>query len=107
MDERPIGRNLPCPPSLPPHHPSSMHLRILHRTTFTYAGKAHDSFNEVRLRPVDDATQHCREFKLRTTPGTVPREYDDFYGNTVHYFEVADPHSKLIIESHSTIETVP
>ena len=32
-----------------------MHLSILHRTTFTYAGKAHDSFNEVRLRPIDDA----------------------------------------------------
>ena len=60
-----------------------MHLRVLHRTTFNYAGKAHDSFNETRLRPINDATQRCIDFKLRLTPGATPREYDDFYGNTV------------------------
>ena len=84
-----------------------MHLRVLHRTTFTYAGKAHDSFNEVRLRPIVDATQRCSEFKLHLTPGTTPREYDDFYGNTVHYFELADNHTKLVIEAVSMVETVP
>jgi transglutaminase-like putative cysteine protease len=84
-----------------------MHLRILHRTTFSYAGKAHDSFNEVRLHPVDDATQRCHAFKLRMTPGATPREYGDFYGNTVHYFEVIENHSKLIIEAISTVETTP
>src|SRR5947209_8595189 len=84
-----------------------MQLRVLHRTTFAYAGKAHDSFNEVRLRPVDDGTQQCREFKLRLTPGAIPREYDDFYGNTVHYFEVAEPHPRLVIEALSVVETIP
>jgi transglutaminase-like putative cysteine protease len=84
-----------------------MHLRVLHRTTFTYAGKAHDSFNEVRLRPSRDATQSCRDFKLRLTPGATPRAYDDFYGNTVHYFEVVDNHTKLSIEAISLVDTVP
>ncbi len=84
-----------------------MHLRILHRTTFSYAGKATDSFNEVRLRPVRDAAQECRDFKLRLTPGAVPREYDDFYGNTVHYFEVPASHGKLVIEAVSLVDTVP
>ncbi|MEO5959146.1 MAG: transglutaminase family protein, partial [Opitutaceae bacterium] len=84
-----------------------MHLRVLHRNTFTYAGKAHDSFNEIRLRPVNDALQRCRDFKLLVVPGTTPREYDDFYGNTVHYFEVAGNHSKLVIEAVSVVETVP
>ena len=84
-----------------------MHLRILHRTTFSYAGKAHDSFNETRLRPIDDDTQRCQDFKLRTTPGTTQREYGDFYGNTVHYFEVIENHSKLVIESVSSVETKP
>ncbi len=82
-----------------------MHLRLLHRTTFTYAGKAHDSFNEVRLRPVSDATQQCHDFKLRLTPGSISRGYDDFYGNTVHYFEIIDNHTKLIIEAASIVET--
>jgi transglutaminase-like putative cysteine protease len=84
-----------------------MHLRIQHRTTFTYAGKAHDSFNEVRLRPVTEANQRCSDFKLIVTPGSSPRAYDDFYGNTVHYFEIADDHSKLIIEAISRVDTVP
>lgn len=84
-----------------------MHLRVLHRTSFTYAGKAHDSFNEVRLRPVDDHTQLCREFKLHLTPGAVPREYSDFYNNTVHYFEIIDSHPKLVIEAVSQVDTTP
>jgi transglutaminase-like putative cysteine protease len=84
-----------------------MHLRILHRTTFTYAGKAHDSFNEVRLRPRDDATQHCRDFALHLTPTATPLDYDDLHGNSIHYFDVPAAHSKLIIEAVSTVDTVP
>ena len=84
-----------------------MHFRVLHRTTFTYEGKAHDSFNETRLRPINDASQRCLDFRLRTMPGTKPREYGDFYGNSVNYFEVIDQHALLIIESISTVETTP
>ena len=84
-----------------------MHLRILHRTTFTYAGKAHDSFNEVRLHPISDTTQQCREFALRLTPAVATRDYDDFYGNTINYFDVPEPHTKLIIEAASVVDTVP
>lgn len=84
-----------------------MQLRILHRTTFTYAGKAHDSFNEIRLRPVDDATQHCRFFELRLDPVATTQEYSDFYGNTIHYFDVGDAHTKLVVEVQSVVDTVP
>ena len=38
-----------------------MQLRVVHRTTFTYAGEAKESFNEVRLRPADTDTQRCLE----------------------------------------------
>ncbi len=84
-----------------------MHLRILHRTTFNYAGKAQDSFNEVRLRPVDDATQTCRSFNLNLDPVAAPQEYSDFYGNTIHYFDIAEAHNKLVVEVQSVVETVP
>lgn len=84
-----------------------MHLRLLHRTTFVYAGKAHDSFNEVRLKPVSDATQTCRQFDLALTPATTTREYEDFYGNTIHYFDIGDTHTKLVIEAVSMVDTVP
>jgi transglutaminase-like putative cysteine protease len=84
-----------------------MQLRIVHRNTFNYVGPAHDSFNEVRLRPVDDATQRCTKFQLRIEPGSTPHDYTDFYGNTVHYFEIIDRHQKLVIEAASVVETVP
>jgi transglutaminase-like putative cysteine protease len=84
-----------------------MLISLLHRTTFAYASKAQDSFNEVRLRPLDDATQACRSFDLRVEPATQLRDYVDFYGNTVHYFDVAEPHTKLVIEAVSDVETTP
>jgi transglutaminase-like putative cysteine protease len=84
-----------------------MILHLLHRTTFAYAGTARDSFNEARLRPVDDNLQTCRAFNLRISPNIAPREYRDFYGNTVHYFDINAPHRKLVIEAESDIETVP
>jgi len=84
-----------------------MLISLLHRTTFLYAGKAQDSFNEVRLRPVDDANQICRSFDLTVDPATQIRDYVDFYGNAVHYFDVVAGHEKLVIEAVSEIETTP
>jgi transglutaminase-like putative cysteine protease len=84
-----------------------MLISLLHRTTFVYAGKAQDSFNEVRLKPVDDANQICRSFELRTDPATQIRDYLDFYGNAVHYFDVVAGHERLMIEAVSEIETTP
>lgn len=84
-----------------------MFLRTTHRTTFVYADSARDSFNEVRLCPVDDAAQICHGFVLRVDPDTVVGEYADFYGNTVHYFDISGPHSRLVVEAISEVETVP
>ncbi len=85
-----------------------MLLHLVHRTTFVYAGPVHDSFNEVRLRPVDDDRQSCRRFDLRIDPpaGEI-RHYLDYYGNLVHYFDLSQSHRQLVIESDSEIETLP
>lgn len=86
-----------------------MQLHLLHRTIFVYAGPVRDSFNEVRLRPVDDDTQHCRSFTLRIWPagGEGVRDYLDYYGNRVHYFDLAESHERLVIEAESVVWTVP
>jgi len=84
-----------------------MLISLLHRTTFVYAGKALESFNEVRLKPLDDASQACRSFELRIEPAAQPRDYVDFYGNTVHFFDIAAEHNRLMVEAVSEIETTP
>jgi len=84
-----------------------MLISLLHRTTFVYSGKALESFNEVRLRPLDDASQTCRSFELRIEPAAQPRDYVDFYGNTVHFFDIAAEHSRLMVEAVSEVETTP
>jgi len=85
-----------------------MLLHLVHRTTFVYAGPVHDSFNEVRLRPVDDDRQACKRFDLRIDPpGSQVNHYLDYYGNRVYYFDVAARHQKLVIESDAEVETVP
>lgn len=85
-----------------------MLLHVLHRTTFIYAGSVRDSSNEVRLRPVDDCDQITRRFDLNLSPA-VPdlRDYLDYYGNRVHYFDLASSHDHLVIEARSEVETTP
>jgi transglutaminase-like putative cysteine protease len=84
-----------------------MLLSVLHRTTFVYEGAARNSFNEIRLQPVSDATQTCRRFGLRIEPQAEVRRYADFYGNSVGYFEVPEGHERLEVEALSEVETVP
>jgi transglutaminase-like putative cysteine protease len=84
-----------------------MLLTVLHRTTFVYAGQARDSFNEVRLHPVDEALQTCRRYALRVDPAAPVRAYNDFYGNEVQYFDVTGGHGRLVVEAESEVATVP
>ncbi len=85
-----------------------MLLHVTHRTTFIYAGPVRDSSNEVRLRPVDDENQTTRRFALHLSPAAPSiRDYLDYYGNRVHYFDLSNAHDALVIESESEVETTP
>lgn len=84
-----------------------MRLRICHTTRFEYQTPAYDSHNEVRMRPLDDASQRCLNFQLSTTPGVSTIEYEDYYGNRVHGFSIHEPHPELIVVATSLVEPVP
>lgn len=84
-----------------------MRLHIRHRTRYHYATEARDSFNEVRLAPVNDELQRRISFSLKTDPREGFSQYLDFYGNLVHYFEIGGPHRTLSIESVAIVETAP
>jgi len=79
--------------------------QIEHSTEFTYPAPVHDSFNEARLRPFSNEQQKVESFALQVTPDTRVREYRDFYLNTVHQFEVPEPHTTLSITSRLRVAT--
>jgi transglutaminase-like putative cysteine protease len=81
--------------------------QIQHRTSYTYAAPARDSFNDVRLKPMSTARQTAEAFELTTTPDAPLREYHDFYGNIVHHFEIPNAHPSLVIESRSVVLAHP
>jgi transglutaminase-like putative cysteine protease len=84
-----------------------MKWHIQHRTRYTYAAPARESFNDVRLKPRADEYQTLESFSLTTAPAVPFREYHDFSSNCVHHFEIAVPHTSLLIESRAVVLTHP
>jgi transglutaminase-like putative cysteine protease len=81
-----------------------MLLRISHRTRFVYDLPAHDSHNELRLRPLDDTEQRCVSFELDIDQPAAVLLYRDFFGNHSHSISVSAPHRELTIVARSLVE---
>ena len=84
-----------------------MKWKIKHLTRYEYASPVRDSFNDVRVSPIGNEHQIVKSFFLRILPATRLQKYNDFYGNTVHHFEIPENHSTLNIESDAIVETKP
>lgn len=82
-----------------------MRLRIFHRTRYTYRAPVREGYNELRLRPVTDDKARLEFFLLNINPPTRLRHFRDNWLNYVHYFDLPEPHSELIIEAQSIINT--
>lgn len=83
-----------------------MLLHIVHRTTYLYEHPAWDSFNEVRLQPIDQDWQQRTSFQITCKPfAAQQRRYLDLYQNCVYVLEVPERHQLLTIETQSTVET--
>lgn len=84
-----------------------MKLRVQHRTEYLYTTVVRSNANEVRLQPPQTPWQARGFFMLKVLPSTRLKHYQDFYRNAVHYFEIGEPHQKLVIEAQSTVTTLP
>ncbi|MFT3784364.1 MAG: transglutaminase family protein [Nibricoccus sp.] len=80
-----------------------MKLHVLHRTRFVYRTPVRDSLNEVRLQPIETATQRLESFSLKITPHAPTMHQLDFYQNHVHRFDVLPPHTSLEVEATSVV----
>src|SRR6187402_1981443 len=84
-----------------------MKWEIIHRTQYTYGTPVRDSFNEARLQPFSDEWQRVEHFLLKVLPAARLRHHCDFYSNLVHHFEISEPHSSLLVESHLRVAIKP
>ncbi|RBW69654.1 transglutaminase family protein [Bacillus taeanensis] len=82
-----------------------MKLQISHLTKYSYQEPVVDSVNEIRLSPRTDSRQLCSTNSIVIEPNVSLFSYEDYFGNTVHYFNVVSPHKELVIESQSIVET--
>ncbi|MEW9671096.1 transglutaminase N-terminal domain-containing protein [Ammoniphilus sp. 3BR4] len=82
-----------------------MKLQISHLTRYAYQEPVTDSVNEIRLTPRTDANQSCCEHSILIEPSVPLFSYEDYFGNTAHYFTVPAPHEELLIYSNSIVET--
>jgi len=77
--------------------------RLFHITEFQYDGPVSESYNEVRLRPLQDEMQSCLSFRLSTEPASSTSSYLDFFGNWVHQFNILRDHRSLKIEAECVV----
>ena len=82
-----------------------MRWKIHHRTRYTYANPARESYNELHLQPVSNEHQAVDSFRLEVQPATQLRQYHDFYSNSAHHFEIPEAHSMLTIDSNVEVTT--
>jgi transglutaminase-like putative cysteine protease len=79
--------------------------RIEHRTTYTYDSDVTGSYGLFHLRPRDLTWQNClaNEITIEPEPADLFRHVD-LYGNTMAYFHVTQPHTRLVVTSISMVD---
>jgi transglutaminase-like putative cysteine protease len=80
-------------------------FHLCHTTEFHYDGPVSESYNEVRLRPIQDERQSCISFRLITTPTSRVTAHRDGLGNWVHQFSILPEHRWLKVETESVVLT--
>jgi transglutaminase-like putative cysteine protease len=84
---------------------TSWRIAIRHTTTSQYAGEVSASYNEARLTPMRSPYQVLIESRVDVAPGASLRQYRDYFGTTVHSFDVHVPHTELHVIGSSVVST--
>lgn len=82
-----------------------MRYRVSHRTIYSYDDDVSDSLGIAYLVPRQLPWQELLSTELALAPVPLDRSEDvDYYGNTVTYFQVTEPHKVLDIVATSDVE---
>ena len=81
-----------------------MNYKIVHKTEYSYTHPVNLCYNEARLSPRSFAHQDCSDSQFIVEPEPKEcRERQDFFGNTVYYFTIQQPHNQLIVTVTSRV----
>lgn len=84
-----------------------MLLEIRHETQYHYESPVRESVMELWMQPYRCTRQRLVNFELDITPVAQTFGYLDPCGNTVHTFDLPQPHDGLTIIARSVVETTP
>ena len=84
-----------------------MAYSVRHITNFSYAPAVRESVMEVRMQPRTDFRQRCLSFSLDIEPRANMMVYRDFYGNTVHNFDIPERHQSIEIMAQAIVDVLP
>src|ERR1700722_12245664 len=79
--------------------------QVTHRTDYRYEQDVTASYGQLHLLPREFDYQQRRSATITLTPGPdVLSSRQDFFGNSVSYFEIDEPHRSLTVTAQSVVE---
>jgi len=84
-----------------------MKWEIFHSTRYEYVSAVRDSVNSVCLQPMPIPEQTVESFILKVLPASRLTHSHDLFFNRISRFEITEPHSSLLIEAQSRVNTHP
>jgi transglutaminase-like putative cysteine protease len=85
-----------------------MKYKILHRTTYRYKYPVSVGNHVACLKPRTLSRKQEADSEICVSPAPVTHtERTDFFGNTLCFFTVQEPHRELIVEARSAVTVTP
>lgn len=82
-----------------------MRYHVSHRTRYHYHDPVSLAHNQTRLTPRSTRNQSCLSSEIRVRPAPATLEpWIDYFGNTVHFFSLEEPHEELLVAATSVVE---
>jgi transglutaminase-like putative cysteine protease len=78
-------------------------FQIHHVTTYTYDRPVRDSANQIQIYAYPTAHQIVQKHDLNITNSPAVETFTDYWGNTVGWFTVNEPHQQLVIDSQMVV----
>jgi transglutaminase-like putative cysteine protease len=83
----------------------SWRIAIAHTTSHRYAREVSASYNEARVVPLTLPRQICLEARVEVSPAARTYRYWDYWGSAVTVFDLHVPHTELVVQGTSVVET--